>query len=166
MAAWWPPPSPRQPPLPLRPHRLCLLLHLLLTPPRRPPPCLEASSSHLHTRSCTLTPLPTLASSCRSSTSSPCSPTPSRQPRASPTSDRADRAAGEKRRTKVDTSLASGKREETPDRQQTVAAKQLHLTGSSVWEYCALSPHWPPVYTRYTESVTLGILNVFGNQGT
>lgn len=121
MAAWCQPPSPRQPPLPLRALRLCLLLlHplLLLTPPRRPPRCLEASSTRLRTPSCSsikpLTPPRALASSCRSSTSSPCSPTPSRQPRASPTSDRADRRSrpgGKKRDCTSPAIRASGERE-------------------------------------------------------
>ncbi len=99
-AAWCLPPSPHQPPPPPRPLRLCLHLHLPRTHPHQRP-CLEASSTPPPTPSysstsplCPLTPLRAPGSSCRSSTSSPCSPTPSQQPRASPTSDRADRAPG------------------------------------------------------------------------
>lgn len=42
---------------------------------------------------------------------------------------------------------------------QAVAAKQLDLTGSSVWEYCALSPHWPPFYTRSDLQESRGVVD-------
>lgn len=96
-AVWCLPPCPRRPPPPRRPLRLCLHPHL---PPTRPHPCQEACSTRCPPPTpncsstsppCPLTPHRALRSSSPSSTSSPCSPTPSQQPKASLTSDRADR---------------------------------------------------------------------------
>lgn len=95
-AAWCPPPSPRRPPPPRRPLRLSLPLPL---PPIPPHLCQEACNTPPPTPSYSSTsppcPLRAPGSSCRSSTSSPCSLTPSQRQRDSPTSDRADRADGE-----------------------------------------------------------------------